>query len=182
MTSQSLTAWFPKYPSYVLPLHIVKPSLRSILSTESVFRVWHWVSNYIYLSRYKSLIIYYTIYFLKFKFKKYLKTYGGPSRARTDHLWFAGPVLSLRWAMSPYGPLFLYRLLRSVSCSCAMILVISLATWSSVTDLNPQPTHYKCVALPIELTEHMATPAGLEPATSCVTGKRTDQLYYGAIW
>ena len=28
----------------------------------------------------------------------------------------------------------------------------------------------------------MATPAGFEPATSCVTGKRSSLLNYGAIW
>ena len=28
----------------------------------------------------------------------------------------------------------------------------------------------------------MATPAGLEPATSCVTGMRSSQLNYGAIF
>ena len=37
--------------------------------------------------------------------------------------------------------------------------------WSWWEDLNPQPTDYKSVALPIELHQHMATLIGLEPTT-----------------
>ena len=35
-------------------------------------------------------------------------------------------------------------------------------------DLNPQPTDYKSVALPIELGRQMVEDAGLEPATPCL--------------
>ncbi len=84
-------------------------------------------------------------------------------------------------------------------------------------DLNPQPTDYKSVALPIELDRHifmfiikwwlgtesnrrhmdfqsialptelpsqiqlMAVRTGLEPATSCVTGRHSNQLNYRTL-
>ncbi len=39
--------------------------------------------------------------------------------------------------------------------------------WCRPEDLNPQPTDYKSVALPIELGRRMED-AGLEPATPCL--------------
>jgi hypothetical protein len=86
--------------------------------------------------------------------------------------------------------------------------------WCRPEDLNPQPTDYKSVALPIELGRQifnhgglrrsrtadtlsfnqvlyqlsyqayillyllMAVWTGLEPATSCVTGRHSNQLNY----
>ena len=35
-------------------------------------------------------------------------------------------------------------------------------------DLNPQPTDYKSVALPVELHRHMVEDDGLEPPTLCL--------------
>ena len=40
--------------------------------------------------------------------------------------------------------------------------------WCRPEDLNPQPTDYKSVALPIELGRQMVEDAGLEPATPCL--------------
>ncbi len=42
-------------------------------------------------------------------------------------------------------------------------------SWCRPEDLNPQPTDYKSVALPIELDRlKMVEDAGLEPATPCL--------------
>ncbi len=43
-----------------------------------------------------------------------------------------------------------------------------LKKWCRPEDLNPQPTDYKSVALPVELGRHMVEDAGLEPATPCL--------------
>ena len=42
--------------------------------------------------------------------------------------------------------------------------------WCRLKDLNPQPTDYKSVALPIELSRHkkMVEVNGLEPLTLCL--------------
>ncbi len=44
--------------------------------------------------------------------------------------------------------------------------------WCRPEDLNPQPTDYKSVALPVELGRHaielMVEDAGFEPATPCL--------------
>ena len=83
--------------------------------------------------------------------------------------------------------------------------------WSWREELNPQPADYKSAALPIELHQHinkdgasernrttdtgifspllyqlsyrgiMATRRGLEPLTSAVTGRHSNQLNYRAI-
>ena len=37
--------------------------------------------------------------------------------------------------------------------------------WCRNQDLNPEPTDYKSVALPIELFRHMVGDTGLEPVT-----------------
>ena len=50
---------------------------------------------------------------------------------------------------------------------------------SVVSGLEPASTSYKLVVLPVELNE-MATPRGLEPLTSAVTGRRSNQLNYEA--
>lgn len=43
-------------------------------------------------------------------------------------------------------------------------------SWCRLKDLNPQPTDYKSVALPIELSRHifMVEAEGLEPPTLCL--------------
>ena len=40
--------------------------------------------------------------------------------------------------------------------------------WCRNQDLNPEPTDYKSVALPIELFRHMVGDIGLEPMTPCL--------------
>ena len=40
--------------------------------------------------------------------------------------------------------------------------------WCRLEDLNPQPTDYKSVALPIELSRQMVEVNGLEPLTLCL--------------
>ena len=43
--------------------------------------------------------------------------------------------------------------------------------WCRLKDLNPQPTDYKSVALPIELSRHkqmMVEDDGIEPPTPCL--------------
>ncbi len=43
-----------------------------------------------------------------------------------------------------------------------------LNKWCRPEDLNPQPTDYKSVALPIELGRLMVEDDGLEPPTPCL--------------
>ena len=38
------------------------------------------------------------------------------------------------------------------------------------------------LAVEPERTPDLATPTGLEPATSALTGRRANQLRYGALW
>ena len=62
--------------------------------------------------------------------------------------------------------------------------------WSCYPDLNWGPHPYQGCALPTELQQHvrrdctqqMATRKGLEPSTSGVTGRRSNQLNYRAIF
>ena len=54
--------------------------------------------------------------------------------------------------------------------------------WSCWADLNRRPHPYQGCALPTELQQRMATRKGLEPSTSGVTGRRSNQLNYRAIW
>lgn len=90
------------------------------------------------------------------------------------------------------------------------LVYLTIWKWCRQEDLNPQPTDYKSVALPIELHRQivvardgieppthgfsvrcstnwatepsihlkMAVRTGLEPATSCVTGRHSNQLNY----
>ena len=53
--------------------------------------------------------------------------------------------------------------------------------WWTRWDSNPQPPECKSGALPLELPAHMATPTGLEPAPSSVTGQRDTLLHHGVI-
>src|SRR5699024_3614758 len=48
--------------------------------------------------------------------------------------------------------------------------------WCRPEDLNPQPTDYKSVALPIELGRLMVEDAVLEPATPCLQGRCSPSL------
>ena len=56
------------------------------------------------------------------------------------------------------------------------------AFWSCYPDLNWGPHPYQGCALPTELQQQMATRKGLEPSTSGVTGRRSNQLNYRAIF
>ena len=53
--------------------------------------------------------------------------------------------------------------------------------WSCWADSNCRPHPYQGCALPTELQQQMATKKGLEPSTSGVTGRRSNQLSYLAI-
>ncbi len=50
--------------------------------------------------------------------------------------------------------------------------------WSCWADLNRRLHPYQGCALPTELQQHLATRKGLEPSTSGVTGRRSNQLNY----
>ena len=54
--------------------------------------------------------------------------------------------------------------------------------WSCWADSNCRPHPYQGCALPTELQQQMATRKGLEPSTSGVTGRRSNQLNYRAIF
>ena len=47
----------------------------------------------------------------------------------------------------------IWRVLYKVKRQCG--IRNPTLSWSPPRDLNPQPTHYKCVALPIELRRHV---------------------------
>ena len=54
--------------------------------------------------------------------------------------------------------------------------------WCFRTESNHRHGDFQSPALPTELQKHiMATRNGLEPSTSCVTGRRSNQLNYRAI-
>ena len=58
----------------------------------------------------------------------------------------------------------------------------TIAIWCRKQDLNPQPTDYKSVALPIELFRHlMVTRTGFEPVYACVKGMCVKPLHQRAI-
>ena len=54
--------------------------------------------------------------------------------------------------------------------------------WSCWADSNRRPHPYQGCALPTELQQRVATTKGLEPSTSGVTGRRSNQLNYRAIY
>ena len=54
--------------------------------------------------------------------------------------------------------------------------------WSCWADSNRRPHPYQGCALPTELQQRVATTKGLEPSTSGVTGRRSNQLNYRAIF
>ena len=53
--------------------------------------------------------------------------------------------------------------------------------WSCWADSNRRPHPYQGCALPTELQQRVATTKGLEPSTSGVTGRRSNQLNYMAV-
>ena len=54
--------------------------------------------------------------------------------------------------------------------------------WSCWADSNRRPHPYQGCALPTELQQRVATTKGLEPSTSGVTGRRSNQLNYMAVY
>ena len=56
------------------------------------------------------------------------------------------------------------------------------AIWSCWADSNCRPHPYQGCALPTELQQQVATTKGLEPSTSGVTGRRSNQLNYMAVY
>ena len=54
--------------------------------------------------------------------------------------------------------------------------------WSCWADSNCRPHPYQGCALPTELQQQVATTKGLEPSTSGVTGRRSNQLNYMAVY
>ncbi len=52
--------------------------------------------------------------------------------------------------------------------------------WCFRTESNHRHGDFQSPALPTELQKHMATRNGIEPSTSCVTGRRSNQLNYRA--
>ena len=57
-----------------------------------------------------------------------------------------------------------------------------LFSWSCWADSNCRPHPYQGCALPTELQQRVATTKGLEPSTSGVTGRRSNQLNYMAVY
>ena len=60
--------------------------------------------------------------------------------------------------------------------------MISGIFWSCWADSNRRPHPYQGCALPTELQQRVATTKGLEPSTSGVTGRRSNQLNYMAVY
>ena len=54
--------------------------------------------------------------------------------------------------------------------------------WCLRPESNQRHGDFQSPALPTELQRQMATRKGLEPSTSGVTGRRSNQLNYRAIW
>ena len=54
-----------------------------------------------------------------------------------------------------------------------------LNLWSWWQESNLQQSAYKAIALPIDLHQHMAPPAGLEPATRWLTASRSTNWAIG---
>ena len=105
--------------------------------------------------------------------------------------------MGLRGQNSPGGPFVLCLWLVLWSSRCPQVLMPQKSNknkenrplfkrktvdlWSCWADLNRRPHPYQGCALPTELQQRMATRKGLEPSTSGVTGRRSNQLNYRAI-
>lgn len=62
-----------------------------------------------------------------------------------------------------------------------ILIAVCVFTLARTEGLEPSPTVLETDMLPITLSSYMATPAGIEPATSGVTGRRDNHLRHGAI-
>ena len=76
------------------------------------------------------------------------------------------------------------RYLRAISKKRKNLKTIAVSRffWSCWADSNCRPHPYQGCALPTELQQQMATRKGFEPSTSGVTGRRSNQLNYLAIY
>ena len=76
------------------------------------------------------------------------------------------------------------RYLRAISKKRKNLKTIAVSRffWSCWADSNCRPHPYQGCALPTELQQRVATTKGLEPSTSGVTGRRSNQLNYMAVY
>ena len=96
--------------------------------------------------------------------------------SKSDVLIYSGAGYEARTRYLHLGKVALYqmsyaRIMRSRMC-CA---------WCLRSESNQRHEDFQSSALPTELQRQMATRKGLEPSTSGVTGRRSNQLNYRAI-